>query len=633
MPSISLHPADFDSCVTGKRIATATVSRASDGGTNEQAFDLLCAKVPSDDFESIDVLNKNGFQYVEGEIDLEVNLETTGIIEDTTSLRKATLDDLRDLKGLASESMRGRTRLRSPWFTTEDSDKMYETWIENAVKGRYDHVCLVHTDEADRVTAFITIRWLNDVEGRIGLFAVSEESRKRGVGSRLFEHAKGFCDSSGRKKLFVATQTSNLAALRLYQRTGGQAISTAHWYYKKPGRASLSSTNAQNESSTAEQPGASVLSRPCSGQNSLEHVKEVLEHGSLAGNGKFTRKCEDLANIQGHDRILLTTSGTLALHIAALAIDLKLGDEVIMPTFTYVSTVNAFTMRGATPVFLDVDYTSMNMDSSLVEGAITPKTRALVVVHYAGVPCDMNGLVGIAQLHGLLVVEDAAQGLGSTSEECALGSMGDIGCLSFHGTKMVTSGGQGGAVIVSNTALLKSVQNAYWNGTNRADFAEGLVPEYTWIGPGFNSQMSEVLAALLYCQLVVLPELLEHNRRGYAIYYDRLSALAERGEIALPTPPSQEHNAHIFHIKVVDATQRGPLKRYLKERNIASEPHYAPLHSTPPGRSLGRYLTREDVASKAAVQLLRLPLHVGMTEREIDKAVLAIEGFFDGRSP
>ncbi|KAK4507078.1 hypothetical protein PRZ48_000812 [Zasmidium cellare] len=590
-------------------------------------------KFPSDDLKSINILNQHGFQYIEGEVDLQVDLGTLAAISNTAHLRQANRDDIPALRTIAAESMRGLTRFRAPWFTSDQADSMYETWVENAVKHLYDHVCLVKTDDKDEVIAFITIRWLDDVEARIGLFAVAKGSRKAGVGSELFEYAKRFCVGARRQRMFVATQTSNVKALRLYQRKGGVVMSTASWYYKKPDQAAASSLRAQNDGSTVEQAGASVLSRPYNGEDSLAHVKEVLEHGSLAGNGKFTRKCEELlAKTYGHENILLTTSGTLALHIAALAIDLSPGDEVIMPTFTYVSTVNAFTMRGATPVFVDVDYTSMNIDSSLVEEAITSKTKAIVVVHYAGVPCDLERLAGIAKSHGLLIIEDAAQGLGSTYGDRALGSIGDIGCLSFHGTKMVTSGGQGGAVIVNNTALLKAVQQAYWNGTNRAEFAEGLVPEYTWTGEGYNSQMSEVLAALLWSQLLVLPDLLAHNRRGYARCYEGLSVLAEKGMIALPTPPSQEHNAHIFHIKVADATQRGPLKKYLRECDIASEPHYAPLHSTPPGESLGRYISRDDLASKAAGQLLRLPLHIGMTEQEVDKVVLAVEEFFDEKT-
>ena len=371
------------------------------------------------------------------------------------------------------------------------------------------------------------------------------------------------------------------------------------------------------------------LSRSMRPATELQYVKDALDSGVLAGSGVFTKKCESLLQTMcSAEQAFLTSSGTVALQVAALAIGTQPGDEIILPTFTYVSTVNAFAMRGATPVFVDMDEATLNIDASLIEEAITARTKAIVVVHYAGVPCDMDPIIRLAKARGIHVVEDAAQALTSKYKSRALGSIGDISCFSFHETKNVTSGGQGGAVVINNRSLLETAQSAYWNGTNRVSFMEGKASEYTWIAPGFNCQMAEPLAAILWSQLESLQDIQTKRMSLHKRYQTQLACLVAAGNITLPTADPEEHNAHLCCILVRDAKQREPLQQHLRSHNIGSAPHYPPLHSTPIGKTLGRYVTRSDVATQQAKRLLRLPLYADMTDAELELVTGAVRDFF-----
>lgn len=372
------------------------------------------------------------------------------------------------------------------------------------------------------------------------------------------------------------------------------------------------------------------LSRPVHPSTESQYVKAALDEVGLSGSGVFTKKCETLLETMcGAKKALLTSSGTVALQVAALAINTQPGDEIILPTFTYVSTVNAFTMRGATPIFVDMDESTLNIDASLVEEGISPRTKAIVVVHYAGVPCDMDPIMRVAKAKGIYVIEDAAQALTSKYKLKALGSFGDISCFSFHATKNVTSGGQGGALVINHGSLLETAQSAYWNGTNRLSFMEGKASEYTWIAPGLNCQMSEVLAALLWSQLEFLQSIQAQRMSIYKRYQTELGCLVDAGSMTLPIADPDEHNAHIFCILVQDWKKREPLQQYLRRYNIDSAPHYPPLHSAPAGKTVGRYVTRNDVATSVANRLLRLPLYSDMIEAEVEIVTGAVRDFFD----
>lgn len=371
------------------------------------------------------------------------------------------------------------------------------------------------------------------------------------------------------------------------------------------------------------------LSRPVRASTEQKYITEALDEGMLAGGGKFTKKCQQyIKTMCQAEKVLLTSNVTLALHVAALAVGIKPGDEVIIPTYTYVSTANAFTMHGAVPVFIDVDELSLNIDVAFLERAITSCTKAIVVVHYAGMPCDMDPIMHLARQHGLYVVDDAAQTLGSTYKSKPLGSIGDIACFSFHATKNVTSGGQGGALVVINSALLEAAQTAYWNGTNRAEFVAGKADEYSWIAPGLNCQMSEVLAALLWSQLELADDIRSRRMEICTMYRDLLWPIMNSGFIVFPASGNITGNGHIFYVLVTKHNQRQPLRQHLERLGITSAPHYSPLHSSLAGRTSGRYVTSHDVASRVANQLLRLPLFPDMTDDDVRKVADAVKHFF-----
>ena len=362
------------------------------------------------------------------------------------------------------------------------------------------------------------------------------------------------------------------------------------------------------------------------------YVKHAIDNPNLSGNGQYTINCQRwIQDLMGNgSKVLLTTSCTSALELAALLIDIQPGDEVILPSFTFVSSVNAFVLRGATPVMIDLEPGSMNMDYTKLEAAITSKTRAIVPVHYAGVACEMDGIMAIADKYSLKVVEDAAPSLTATYESRALGSIGHIGCFSFHETKNFTSGGQGGAVVVNDASLFARSEILYDNGTNRQAFWRGEVKEYGWMDVGSNFVMSEIQAAYLWAQLEKADQITARRKQIWERYDASFQQMVSTGKLGLAvTNPDCRHNAHMYFIKTADLTQREEFARYMKNEGIICSPHYVPLHHRPIFKQLGRFAGHDEHTTVEQERLIRLPLYYSLTVEEQDKVIDHVRNFFD----
>ena len=365
----------------------------------------------------------------------------------------------------------------------------------------------------------------------------------------------------------------------------------------------------------------------------LENIAAAVREGHLAGDGRFTRQCHEwLERNLGARRALLTHSCTAALEMAAILCDLKPGDEVIMPSFTFVSTANAFVLRGATPVFVDIRPDTFNLDEKLVAKALTRKTRTIVPVHYAGVACEMDEIMALARDGNLVVVEDAAQGVLADYKGRKLGAIGHLGCLSFHETKNVISG-EGGALLVNDERFVARAEIIREKGTNRAQFFRGEVDKYSWVDIGSSYLPSELVGAFLWAQLERAGDINARRLKLCATYRSGLDALARRGLLALPRPEPAgiQGNGHMFYILLKDLAMRSALIAHLKARGLHAVFHYVPLHSSPAGRKFGRAAGPMTVTDDVSDRLLRLPLYYGLTDTDVAGIVAAITEFFGGR--
>ena len=367
----------------------------------------------------------------------------------------------------------------------------------------------------------------------------------------------------------------------------------------------------------------------------LDYVQEASQNSGLYGNGEFTRRCQSWieACLGGSSKVFLTTSCTSALELAALLVDVKPGDEVILPSFTFVSSVNAFVLRGATPIMIDVSPGSMNMDHNLIEAAITPRTRVIVPVHYAGVACDMDPIMALAKRHNILVIEDAAPSLTATYRSRALGSIGHIGCFSFHETKNFTAGGQGGAIAINDLSLVARAEILHDNGTNRYRFFRGGIREYGWIDVGSNFVMSEIQAAYLWAQLEVADRITYRRQQIWARYVAALYPLAESRLLRLMEHgPECVHNAHMFFFKTKDKRLREEFAAFMKEAGITCSPHYVPLHNRPVFHKLGRFSGQDRYTTKESECLIRLPLYYDLTDIDQEAVIQCVWRFFGDRA-
>ncbi len=359
------------------------------------------------------------------------------------------------------------------------------------------------------------------------------------------------------------------------------------------------------------------------------NIKKAILNHKICGDGEFTKKCNEwIEEKTGIAKGLLTTSCTHALEMAALLCDIQSGDEVIMPSYTFVSTADAFVMRGAIPVFVDIRPDTMNIDENLIELAITDKTKAIVVVHYAGISCEMDKIMNIAKKYGLLVVEDAAQGVMSYYKGKALGTIGDYGCYSFHETKNYSMG-EGGALLVKNKRNIEMAEIIREKGTNRSLFFRGMVDKYTWVEKGSSYLPSELNAAYLYAQLQNADKINYDRLEKYFLYQKYLTDLVEKGYLSLPQiPDGCVHNAHMFYIKVKNLDERTRLMQFLKERGVGSAFHYVPLHSSPAGLKYGRFQGQDVYTTKESERLLRLPMYYGLSEEDVAYITMCIKEFW-----
>jgi len=373
------------------------------------------------------------------------------------------------------------------------------------------------------------------------------------------------------------------------------------------------------------------FNKPCYTGNEDKYVLDSMRSLHISGNGPYTKKCEEwFENRLKCKRSLLTPSCTHALEMAAILIDIKPGDEVIMPSYTFVSTANAFVLRGAKVVFVDIRPDTMNIDENLIEDAITERTKAICVVHYAGVGCEMDKIIKIANKHNLYVIEDAAQGMMAEYNGKPLGTIGHLGAFSFHETKNYTSAGEGGLLIINDDKFIERAEIIREKGTNRSQFFRGMVDKYTWVDIGSSYLMNDVSAAYLWGQLEVAEEINEFRLRAWNRYYNGLLELEKEDFIELPTIPKHcRHNGHIFYIKVKNLNIRTKLLNFLKEQGIWAVFHYVPLHSSPAGQRYGRFHGIDKFTTKESERLIRLPLFFNIKDEEIDYVIESIYRFFE----
>ena len=366
--------------------------------------------------------------------------------------------------------------------------------------------------------------------------------------------------------------------------------------------------------------------------SAMGYIEECVKAQKICGDGKYTKKCNEwFEKKTGSPKCLLTTSCTHATELAAILCDLKEGDEVIMPSYTFVSTANAFALRGAVPVFVDVRPDTMNIDEKKIEDAITSKTKVIAPVHYAGVGCEMDTIMDIAKRHNLKVVEDAAQGVMAYYKGKALGSIGDFGAYSFHETKNYSSG-EGGALLIKDSKDAERAEIIREKGTNRAKFFRGQIDKYTWVDLGSSYLPSDMNAAYLYAQLEKADEINDARRASWDHYYARLSKLKDDGRIDLPFVPEEcVHNAHMFYIKCKDIDERTDLISFLKQNEIMAVFHYIPLHTAPAGKSLGRFHGADEYTTKESERLVRLPMFYGLTSEQVDYICDKVTEFYAAR--
>lgn len=360
-----------------------------------------------------------------------------------------------------------------------------------------------------------------------------------------------------------------------------------------------------------------------------EYMKQAVDNHKICGDGEFTKRCKKwLEGKTGTNSALLTTSCTHALEMAALLTDIRQGDEVIMPSYTFVSTANAFVLRGAKVVYVDIRPDTMNIDENLIEAAITEKTKAIVPVHYAGVSCEMDKIMEIARLHNLYVIEDAAQGIMSAYKGKALGTMGEFGCFSFHETKNFSMG-EGGALLIREQQFVEQAEILREKGTNRSKFYRGEIDKYSWCDMGSSYLPSDLNAAYLWAQLEKAEEITADRMRTWKRYDESFRSL---GYFEVPTiPEGCEHNAHMYYIKLKDLEERRKLIEYLAGRGIHAVFHYIPLHSSQAGRKYGRFCGEDVYTTKESERLLRLPLYYGMEEKDREYVIACVKEYYEGK--
>ncbi len=375
------------------------------------------------------------------------------------------------------------------------------------------------------------------------------------------------------------------------------------------------------------------FSKPFIAGRELHHIGRAVAFENISGDGFFTQACSSFfENRYDVPKVLMVTSCTSALEMAVMLCELEPGDEVILPSFTFVSTANAIVRAGGTPVFVDIRPDTLNIDESLIEEAITPRTKALLPIHYAGVGAEMDAIIDVASRHGLTVIEDAAQGVEASISGRPLGSIGDLGCFSFHETKNLVCG-EGGALLINNPDLVERAEILRDKGTNRQQFFRGNVDKYTWVDVGSSYVPSEITCAFLFGQLEMIESISAQRARVYGWYEDRLKPLADQGLLSLPVVPAHcEPNHHIFHVLLPDGHTRNDVMGHLNRQLIGAVFHYIPLHNSPMGLQIRPDQPVLPVTESVSDRLLRLPMYHELTEADVDRVVVEIEAILNARS-
>jgi dTDP-4-amino-4,6-dideoxygalactose transaminase len=370
------------------------------------------------------------------------------------------------------------------------------------------------------------------------------------------------------------------------------------------------------------------FNKPAIVGNEIKYIQDAIEKQRLAGNNEYTKKCQALLDDFGCKKSLLTTSCTAALEMSAILLNINPGDEVIMPSFTFVSTANAFILQRAKIVFVDIRPDTMNMDENLIEDAITEKTKAIVPVHYAGVSCEMDKILEIAQKYNLFVVEDAAQGVMAKYRNKFLGTIGDIGCYSFHETKNYNCG-EGGAILLNDEKWIERAEIIWEKGTNRTKFFRGEIDKYTWVDIGSSYLPSELNAAYLLAQLEQRNKIKKNRLKSWNLYYEKLKKIQNNGLIELPFIPDHcEQNGHLFYIKVKNLEERTNLLNFLRQKGIKAVFHYIPLHSSPAGERFSRFHGEDKFTTRESERLVRLPLFYDLQPNQIEYIADCIYKFY-----
>jgi dTDP-4-amino-4,6-dideoxygalactose transaminase len=579
----------------------------------EKKVDCLYLLLP-DDARTGAIAASHGFDYVDTRVTLALPLSNLNGAEKAACIRAFEPDDLPALREIARTSHRDSRFYMDPNFDRSRCEALYQVWIERSCAGWADRTFVAECD--GHPCGYVTCHLSKAGVGSIGLIAVAEAARGNGLAKYLIAAALDYFRASGMHSAEVATQLGNVDAMQVYERCGFVRKSSRRWFHAWPSE----KTTLTKYRIPFNKPGVFG--------NEYAYVADSVARGHISGDGVYTRKCQKLLETKlDVPRALLTTSCTHSLEMCALLLDIRPGDEVIVPSFTFVSTVNAFVLRGARPIFADIRADTLNIDERLLESLITPRTRAIIVMHYAGVGCEMDSILQIAGRHGIPVIEDNAHGLFALYRGRPLGTFGSLATQSFHETKNIYCG-EGGALLINDHAMVHRAEILREKGTNRSAFFRGEVDKYTWVDVGSSYVMSDSLAAFLYAQLEQRDRIQASRKRVWNTYAGRLQAWAERQDIGLPYIPEWCDQAfHMFYLLMPSCEARQALIDHLKSKGILSVFHYVPLHSSPMGIQFGGRPGQCPVTERVSETLVRLPFYNDLNQKTQSEVITAIEEF------
>lgn len=612
---------DWDSEFFGCRIGTvnASVLSAADAIAARnwaiaREVECLYLLVQDETGATLAAANAAGFKFVDLRVELALNLAEAPPASSPPAIRAARASDLPELQRIARTAHRDSRFFIDPRFPMERAEALFARWIERDFR---EHHVLVAEGHQQPV-GYLSVQLQQGV-GVISLVAVEAGFHGQGWGKQLLQGALAWFHDQGVREIRVVTQGQNIRAQRLYQGTGFRVISAEPrlhlWLPRAP---SATDSIPFNRSSFAGR--------------ELDYIAESIARGQIAGDQAFSKKCQKLLERDlGVHRALLTTSCTHALEMAGLLLNLQPGDEVIVPAFTFVSTANAFVLRGARPVFCDVRPDTLNLDERLLANLITPRTRAVVPVHYAGVACEMDAINALAAQHDVAVVEDNAHGLYGRYKGRWLGTLGSLATQSFHETKNLTCG-EGGALLVNDSRFAERAEIIREKGTNRARFFRGQVDKYSWVDLGSSYVMSDVLAAFLHAQLESWRDIQTRRRELWERYDSALADWCARTGTRRPIVPAHCEQAwHMYYLLLPSLEVRTALIAHLRARGVLAVFHYLPLHLSEYGRRWGGKPGDCPVTEDVSDRLLRLPFFNSMTPAQQDRAIAAICEFSASR--